>query len=158
MLHQFPVFILSLVILVSPMIAIAAEHDHHANHQQSTLHLNNGKKWQTDAPLRRSMVDIRQQLSERIEAIHNKQLAVQDYHALATTIESEISTIIAECKLPPEADAQLHLVLAELISGISMMSGQQDAAQARRGAVKVISALNAYSQYFDDPGFTPFNH
>ena len=80
------------------------------------------------------------------------------YHALAKQVESGVSRIVARCKLPPAADAQLHIIVAELMSGAELMASPADAASARKGAVKVIEALNQYGEYFNDIGFNKLSH
>ena len=58
-----------------------------------------------------------------------------------------------ECKLPPEADAQLHLVIADVIAGADAMKGAKDAKSGRAGLVKVDGALKSYAKHFDHPGW-----
>jgi len=60
--------------------------------------------------------------------------------ALAKKVESEVAGIVQNCKLEPEADAQLHIVIADL------MAGADD-------AERVAKALNAYGEHFDHAGW-----
>jgi hypothetical protein len=57
---------------------------------------------------------------------------------------------VANCKLTPEADAVLHVVVADLLAGADQMKSGTDAAA---GAHKVVTAANEYSRYFDHPGW-----
>lgn len=61
------------------------------------------------------------------------------------------------CELPPDADAQLHMIIAQLMMGSEKMAGNS-AEAPRAGAVQVIGALDAYAAYFDDPDFIPVAH
>lgn len=147
----------SSALLINPVFAMEAGHDHSAG-QPATLQLNAGKQWETDAPLRQSMTEMRQSFADNLNAIHAKQLALPEYNALAQSVERSVARIVAQCKLPPAADAQLHIIVAELISGSQLMADQSSVETARSGAVKVVGALNRYGQYFNDPGFKPLGH
>ena len=144
--------------LINPAFAVGADHDHHHDGQSVKLQLNAGTKWQTDAPLRRSMAAIRQSVAENLHTIHEDRLPATSYRMLARTIEDAVATIIAQCRLPPAADAQLHLVVAELMAGAQLMSGTADSGQAHSGAIRVVEALNNYAKYFDDPDFKSLEH
>jgi hypothetical protein len=117
---------------------IAAEEHHHEGTVGAKLVLNQGKKWQTDAPLRTGMANIRTALASGGK-----------YAALAERVNAEVAYIVQNCKLPEDADAQLHLVIAELLAGADEMKGEH----AREGAERVVKALNAYGRFFDHPGW-----
>jgi hypothetical protein len=139
----------------------ADKHDAHAAHQHdgaATLQLNDGKKWETDAPLRKSMAQIRQSVNASLHKIHENKLPASGYDSLAHRIESEVGTIVSNCKLEPKADAQLHLIVADLLAGAEQMAGKSKDAKRQGGAVKVIGALDNYAKYFDDPKFKPIKH
>ena len=61
--------------------------------------------------------------------------------------------IIQNCKLPPAADAKLHLVIADLLTGIRVMRGEFAGRSRHDGAVLLHGALDAYGSYFDDPAW-----
>lgn len=123
-----------------------------------TLQLNAGKKWETDAPLRSSMAQIRRAMGGSLDKIHHNKLAAAGYGTLARKVEGEVGNIVKNCKLPPDADAQLHLIVAELLAGAEQMAGKDKHAKRQDGAVKVIGALDNYATYFDDPQFKPLAH
>ncbi len=144
----------------SALVAAETAHQHsqhHAEHQTSaaTLSLNHGQKWVTDAPLRQSMAAIRQALASKLDAIHRRQFSPQQYQALAQLIEQEVEQIVQNCQLPEAADAQLHIVVAQLLSGAQHMKADD---KPMTGAVQVLQAVNQYGQYFDDAGFKPIAH
>lgn len=113
--------------------ALAAEdaHSHGQAAGEAKLVLDHGKKWQTDAPLRQGMENIRAALAKGMKD-----------QALAKKVEAEVAGIVQNCKLPPEADEQLHIVIGELVAG----------AEARDTA-RVKKALNAYGEFFDHAGW-----
>ncbi|MDP1735729.1 MAG: hypothetical protein Q8L44_15345 [Sulfuritalea sp.] len=135
------------------------KHDAHAEHgAPAKLQLNAGKKWETDEALRKSMRSIRQAVEASLHDIHENRMKPAGYGALASKVEGEVGNIVANCKLEPKADAQLHLVVAELLSGAEQMAGKVKKVKREDGAVKVIGALEKYATYFDDPQFKPIAH
>jgi hypothetical protein len=57
--------------------------------------------------------------------------------------------------LPADADANLHLVIADLSQGLALMRGEDSTRSRHDGAALVHGALNAYGRYFDDPAWKP---
>ena len=131
---------------------LAADTHGHAAGEPNKLVLNHGKKWATDQPLRTSMGEIRKALAAKQEAIHKGTLTSPDYQMLAATVDAQVATIVAECKLEPEADANLHLIVAELLAGAESMQGKS-ANKPAAGAMLTVQAVNRYGQYFDHPGW-----
>lgn len=99
----------------------SAEPPHARQHEAvalAGLKLNGERKWPTDEPLRQGMANIRKALGPHFGAIHQGTAAPRVYQALAARIEAEVAGIVRNCKLDPEADAMLHLVLADLLQGV----------------------------------------
>lgn len=115
------------------------------------LTLDHGAKWQTDAPLRKGMEGIRDALTAALPAIHGGKLAADGYAQLAGRMHEHIEYMVGNCKLTPETDAQLHLVLGEVMTGADTMKSGPD---RMAGAVKVVQALDAYGRHFAHPGWT----
>ena len=130
-----------------------ADHDHAATHGK--LALDHGKKWPTDAALRGGMGNIRALLVPQLPAIHAAKLAPAQYAELAGNVEAQVGHIVANCKLEPNADAMLHLVIADLAAGADAMAGKNPSMRPKQGAATVVAALNNYGRYFNDPGFKP---
>ena len=138
--------------------ALAADSHSHDSQSQAAPHklsLDHGKKWATDEPLRRGMGEIRAALAAKHTGIHKGTLTPAEYKALGETVEKKVGDIVANCKLAPEADAQLHVVVAELVAASDAMQGKEPQAKPSKGAVKAVHALNEYGKYFDHPGFKP---
>lgn len=136
--------------------AWAETHRHDHGGAPGQLTLNAGKKWPTDAPLRTGMENIRETMAHSLHGIHEGKLSGQKYGELARKVNAEVGHIVANCKLAPEADAQLHLVIADIVEGVEAMEGK--ARKRQSGAVKVVSALEKYGAYFDHPGWKPLEH
>lgn len=134
----------------------AAAHEHDAATPHA-LALNHGKKWPTDAPLRQGMDRIRTLVSAQIGAAHAGKLGDAQFQALAGKVEAEVGNIVANCKLEPEADAMLHLVIAEIGAGTDTMAGKDAQRRRAQGLVQVVQAVNDYGRFFAHPGFRAIN-
>ena len=134
--------------LTLPAAGRAAEHRHdaHAAHEHG------------DAALRTAMGAIRQNMVAALPDIHERRLPPAGYDALARKVEREVGEIVAHCKLDAKADAQLHLIVADLLAGAGQMAAKAKPDARRNGAVKVLGALEQYGAYFDDPGYKPIAH
>ena len=148
------------LLAATPNLALAQhEHPQHEMHGSSSavaqLQLQNGQKWQTDAPLRQGMAEIRAAFDADHPAIHAGNQTDAQYAALATQIDQQVKSIVANCRLPADADANLHLIVADLLQGVSLMRGEDTARSRHDGAALIHGALKAYGQYFDDPAWKP---
>lgn len=94
------------------------------------------------------MTRIRALVAPQLAAAHAGRLQPADDAALAKKIDTEVGTIVANCKLQPEADGVLHIILGDLMAGSGTMAG---AAAPQQGLVQVATALNTYGRYFDHP-------
>lgn len=164
--HTF-LHLLSLTVLAGSLAAQpafagdAATHRHEHEHPAQApakLMLDAGKKWGTDAPLRQAMGNIRSAIEASLHAIHDGKLKAAQYGALAKKVNGEVSYAIGNCKLDAKADAQLHLIIADLLRGVEIMDGRAKGKPRRDGALTVLAALENYGNYFDDPGWKPLAH
>lgn len=135
--------------------ARAADHAHeHDAHGAATLKLDNGQKWKTDAPLRQGMKNIKAAVQPHLHAIHENTLKAATYQTLAKRTETQIAFMVKNCKLAPDADAQLHLVIAELGAAAEAMAGKDKAQSRQQGALQLVRALETYGEFFDHPGWS----
>lgn len=146
---SFSIAALALGLALSGPALAATEHAH-GGHGGAALELtlNNGQKWPTDEPLRRGMGEMRAAMETSLGRIHAGQFTSADYVALADRLQQQVDYITANCKLPEEADAQLHLVLAELLEGMDAM---RDGTDRLNGALRAVVALEAYGRHFEHP-------
>jgi hypothetical protein len=138
---------------LSPAILAATEHQHGHGTAPAKLQLDHGKKWKTDEALRRGMASIRETVHGAPAPLHKGTAKPEDYAEVAGRVEVDVGRIVKECKLPPEADAQLHVVIADVMAGADAMKGAKDAKAGRAGLIKVDGALKSYARYFDHPGW-----
>lgn len=127
-----------------------ARHSHEGQaHSGLELTLDEGRKWPTDEILRSGMSEMRDDMAASLPRIHAGQFSDGDYATLAGRLEGRIDHVVANCALPPEADAQLHLVLAEMLDAVDAMKRGPDAG----AALRIIQGLDAYGRHFDHPGW-----
>ena len=137
-----------------PALAANESHDHgHGSHDEKLV-LNHGSRWPTDEALRHGMENIRAALvAERRATTRISHPSPEDYAALAGWINDEVAGIVQNCKLEPEADAQLHKVIAQVMAGAEAMQGKEKGVSPRAGAAQVREALEQYGRFFDHPGW-----
>ncbi|QFI77050.1 hypothetical protein F8237_02370 [Bradyrhizobium betae] len=133
----------------------AGPHAHDGPAATIQLQLNHGKKWPTDDALRRGMGEIRVAMAQSLTPIHDNAFTPAQYEALATRVQAQIDYVVGNCKLPEQADQQLHLVLEQIIDGAADM---KTGAGRNQGAMKVVRALAQYGKYFDHAGWQPLEH
>ena len=149
-----PIALMLALALSSPLAVLAASDAHdHGKSAPHKLELNAGKKWETDAPLRKGMDGIRGLVAPQLKAAHAGKLSAAQYKQLAGKIEREVAGIVENCKLEPAADAQLHGLIAEIGAGVDAMNGKSADTRPVDGLLKVTHAVNQYPHYFDHPGF-----
>jgi hypothetical protein len=147
--------VLALGLAIAPRALAAEPHAHGGTAAAAKLRLDHGKKWHTDDALRRGMSEIRLAMAQSLTPIHNDVFAPAQYDALAQRIQTQIDYVVGNCKLPEQADQQLHLVLEQIVDGAAEMK----AATGRdRGAAKIVRALGQYGKYFDHAGWQPLEH
>ena len=144
------------VAIVALLAAPPAGGQHTHSGGAHTLSLDAGKKWATDASLRQGMTAIRDAVAADRRAIDAGSETAEQYRALAEKIDAQIASIVQHCKLAPAADAQLHVLLSDLVGGSEQMKSSE-AAKRRQGAASVVGALDAYPRYFEHPGWSPLH-
>lgn len=131
----------------------ATDHAHEHAAAAPALKLNAGKKWESDDALRQSMTKIRDSVDAKLPAVHRGKLNTAQYDALGGEIDGQIANIVANCKLDPQADAVLHVVLAGMMEGNEALQGKSPKAKRSAGVAKVVHSLEQYGKYFEHPGW-----
>jgi len=159
---KYPFATLASLALLAAMPNLASAQHEHQQHQMhgsggavAQLQLKDGQKWQTDASLRSGMASIRAAFDADHPAIHAGKQTEAQYATLASQIDQQVKSIVANCRLPADADANLHFVVADLLQGVSLMRGEDPQRSRHDGAALVHGALSAYGKYFDDPSWQP---
>ena len=135
-------------------------HDHdaseaHEEHGGGAISLNDGQQWETDAALRRGMLEIRTAVAMLTPAFESGQLSQTQAHQLSEAVHGSVNTMIEQCQLAPEADANLHSILAELLKGSATL---ESAPLSSAGLPALQGALDTYGHYFNHPGWEGDEH
>lgn len=145
----------ALALLLASSTALAVDrmpssHDHHV--APEGLHLNQGQRWASNAPLRQGMSGIRAAVVKAVHADTTQPLAAADAASLADAIRTQVDYLVAHCVLPPQADATLHVLLGQLLEGAeALRADPADEAALHR----IIQALKEYPVYFDHADWKP---
>jgi hypothetical protein len=111
--------------------------------------LDHGKKWATDARLRRNMSDLRKIVSNGLDRVKPTQ---SDYLLLGDQIQTQVATSVGQCTLASEADEVFHTFIAEIIAG-ALILRDQTTQPPHPGLQTIVRALDRYGIYFDQPGW-----
>ncbi|MCW8935583.1 MAG: hypothetical protein OQK98_12730 [Gammaproteobacteria bacterium] len=128
-------------------------HDAHAEHGVSGLSLDHGQKWKTDAPLRQGMLSINDAVMKNVTAYHHDKLTKTDAQQLASHINDQVNFLVANCKLEPGADATLHVLIGDLLTGADKVAKEPLSVQ---GMPQLVKALQLYPDYFEHQGWKKF--
>ncbi len=139
--------------LAAPLASLAATAHDHGSAAPQQLQLNAGKKWDTDAPLRQAMGAVHKSVAQLLPAAHAGKATPADYDAFGNAVNQQVAYMVEHCKLPADADAQLHIVVAELMAGAEAAQGKHGEGQRAAGVVQVAKASNAYGKHFSHPGW-----
>ena len=149
-----PLVLLLAVALSSPLAALAASDAHdHGKSAPHKLELNAGKKWGTDEALRKAMSGIQASVTQTLPAAHAGKATADDYEAFGKNVTEQVTYMVENCKLDPKADAQLHIIVADIMNGVEAAQGKHGEKKRAAGVVKVAQAANAYGKHFDHAGW-----
>lgn len=135
-----------------PALAAGDAHDH-GPASQAAMELNQGQKWGTDAALRRGMGAIHDIVMPALDKAHAGRMSPANYDDMSNRIMTQFTYVVENCKLPPAADAQLHILLGNVVQGLEAAQGKAVGQERESGLVQIAQALNDYGQFFDHPGW-----
>ncbi len=127
----------------------ADRHDHGAGANVALQRPPGGGSWVTDAALRQGMEAIHVALVAALPTFETGELGASAAQALAGVVTSQVQFLLANCKLDPDADAQLHILIGQMMSAAEAMVA--DAASVD-GVPKLHAAVQLYGDYFEHPG------
>jgi hypothetical protein len=145
--------LLSANVLPAQHVATDAEPEHHAHAAHGAApELAAGQRWATDAPLRESMLRIRDGVAASAAAFHEGALSADEAQALATAVDADVQFMIANCRLAPEPDAALHALIGRMLAAAEALRADP---AAPGGMPELVSVLRDYGASFDHPGWEP---
>ena len=125
--------------------ALAAQHQHAP--PPKAAQAAPAQRFATDATLRKEMKGVRTAV-EALAHYEMGHMGAAQAVEFATQIEGHVRTIVAECKLPPDADAALHAIIVPLVQEAGALKAKpQDLAPIER----MRAALASYDRQFFDP-------
>ena len=149
-----PIALMLALALSSPLAVLAASDAHdHGKSAPHKLELNAGKKWGTDDALRKAMSGIQTSVAQTLPAAHAGKASAADYDAFGKDVTAQVTYMVENCKLDPQADAQLHIIVAALMAGVEAAQGKHGEKKRASGVVKVAQAAKAYGKHFDHAGW-----
>ena len=119
-------------------------HDAHANHSAPVL--AEGERWPTDAPLRAAMNRIEIAVGEAEPAYDNGKLEASAAQSLAAKIDTDVRYMIENCKLAPEPDAALHVLIARMMSAATALQANPNSPE---GVPELAAVVRDYRMTFD---------
>ena len=128
-------------------------HDMHAEDAAPPMPPD-GRLWPTDEPLRSAMTRIRAAIEQTAPAYERKELRAADAEKLAVTVEEGVAYMVANCKLSPEADAALHVLIGRMMSAAAAL--RSDPA-SDAGMPQLLAVLHDYQAAFEHPGWPPLH-
>lgn len=149
---------LAVIVITSASVASekpSPQHNHQDENTSGLLVLDNGSKWPIDQSLHMGMSKLKKALIVNLDAIHYDKFSAVQYTALAEKVDQQLRYLFEHCKLPAQADAQLHILLAKVMNGSALMKESEG---QKQGAIAIIQALKDYPIYFNDVKWQTFTH
>lgn len=143
-------FALSVALSSVAAPAWSAQHaEHMPQHPAPAASHAPARGWATDAPLRKGMRDIATEV-DALRRHEQGQMTPAQAAEVAGQIQEHVRQIIVSCRLPADADAALHEIIAPLMDNAASLQADPD---KRELVAAMRRALAEYAQQFDDPGF-----
>ncbi|MFW5926751.1 MAG: hypothetical protein ACOCSR_01760 [Wenzhouxiangella sp.] len=127
-----------------------SRHDHAAGQGELDLKLDDGQRWPSDESLRRGMRTMREAFEDHHRAFEDGALDREGASRLADAVRESVDFMLANCELPPDADAELHKLLAAALGAAASLREDED---VDVGLHRLHEILGTYPEYFDDPGW-----
>jgi len=152
-----PVILSAILAMGAAELATAQDeahgHDHHqAAHADAELDLKrpDSGKWASDESLRQGMAELNAAFEPNHAAYREGDFDAGQAAELADTIEEKVNFMFANCKLPADADAELHKLLAAALGAAQSLREDDD---LHRGLHQLHQVLQAYPAHFEHPGW-----
>lgn len=129
------------------------EHERHADPDGDRLDLTrpDSGKWASDESLRQGMSGLRAAFEPHHAAYREGDFDSEQAEELAATVEDKVNFMFANCRLPADADAELHKLLAAALGAARSLRESDD---LHAGLHQLHRVLKTYPEFFDHPGWT----
>lgn len=128
------------------------EHGHHEMHASAQLDLQRPQsgQWASDESLRQGMSELKAAFEPAHAAYRDESFDAGRASELADTIEEKVNFMFANCRLPADADAELHKLLAGALGAAKSLRESDD---RHEGLHQLHRVLQTYGDYFEHPGW-----
>lgn len=139
--------------LAAPLAAQEADHEHagHETPAGGELELerpDDGGKWAGDESLREGMTRLHAAFESHHADYQEGRFDPEQAEQLAAAIEEAVSFMFANCRLPADADAELHKLLAASLGAARTLRRSDE---PHRGLHELHQVLKLYPDHFDHP-------
>lgn len=113
--------------------------------QDAELQLNNGVKWLSDSSTDQNVLQLQQTVAQfRKIALPD----LKDYHQAGKALQSDLQTLIKQCRMTgPEHDA-LHLWLEPLLVQVKNLNAAENTDRAGVEMNEIERRVKQYAEYF----------
>lgn len=125
------------------------KHDAHSeahNSHPEALSLNNGAKWQTDESTRLHAAKL---ISEVEVFKKNTSPNLANYQSFAGTIQTELNSLIKDCKMTGPEHEALHHWLEPVLQDVNLLSKATSEEEAKPLSLQLTENILKYNQYFN---------
>lgn len=137
--------LLPLAFAVLTLAAVPAQAHRHAAPEAATA--APAAAFPADAALRAAMDRVRNAV-EAFEHARHGHMGAEQVRALSAHLDAQVMRVFAECRLEPQADASLHVILGVILKGSRAM---REAPGDFAPVDAMERALADYARLFDDP-------
>lgn len=138
------------LLLLTAFTALPAQAQHsHQHPAPAAAQATPAQRWATDVPLRTGMGKIRTAV-DALQHYERGHMGPEQAVELATQIQQQIAYLVANCKLEPQADAALHVIIAELGATAQALKDNPSDLSA---IPAMRQALQHYPRQFNDPAW-----
>ncbi len=127
------------------MASHSDDHDHDAMHDTS-LKLNDGKKWQLDAPTKKNADHIK---SVTAQFQDSKATTLADFKDYGNDIQEGLNQMIRECTMTGADDEALHQWFFPIMGNTSQIAKTDDLETAKHSSHEIIERVHELDQYFE---------
>lgn len=79
-------------------------------------------------------------------SVPGKPISAKNAREVAQTVEQNVRYIVENCKLEPEADAALHVIIGQMMGAATQLKAD---ASREHGVIQLNDALATYRKTFD---------
>ena len=121
---------------------IETHNEHHHDHENEAIELNNGEKWTVDANM---LTHIRTMENDVISFAKVEQ---KDYKVLSEKLQASIDLLTSNCTMTGQAHDELHKWLLPYMDLVEELSEAINEAEALQQFENIQTSFTTFNQYF----------